>query len=228
VQIRKNREELISEYYRDYYDKLQHSGIQGFGQRLMNTRLEKYWINTKPAITLELGFGSGQHLDSVLDWPKEIYVGLDSRVSTLNTKIPDAVKLAVIEGDIHFLPFPDRSIERILMTCLLHHLDNPYSALCEISRILDKNGEVAILMPTDPGFFNRFIKKFTVHRKAKRFENYNSRLIYALDHRNHIDALISIIKYVFEDDKIKIKYGPFSYIKSWNLNLFVIVSIKRG
>ena len=226
MKIRKNREELISEYYTHYYDKLQHSGIQGLGQRLMNNRLEKYWTN-KPSITLELGFGSGQHLDSVLDWPREIYVGLDSRVSTLNCKIPNAVKLAVIEGDIHFLPFPDKSIERILMTCVLHHIDNPYGALCEISRILDKNGEIAILMPTDPGLLNRLIKKFTVHKKAKRLENYDSRLIYALDHRNHIDALISIIKYVFKDDKIKIKYGPFGYIKSWNLNLFVIVSIKR-
>ena len=220
---------LLNEYYNCFHDSLQQGGIQGFGQRVMNAKLESYWDSCKPQTTLEIGFGNGFHLRAVKDWPTQIYIGLDKRIIPIKDRINlENSKLVTVEGDIHGLPFPDGSIDRILMTCIFHHLENPYGAACEISRVLHRQGEVSILLPTDPGIINRFIKYFTVHRKAKKYKNYDSRTIYALDHRNHIHSLLQILNYVFDEDSIKVHYFPFSFLRSWNLNLFVIVRISRS
>ena len=220
---------LLSEYYNCFHDSLQQGGIQGFGQRIMNAKLESYWDLSKPQTTLEVGFGNGFHLKAVKDWPTEIYIGLDKRsIPNKNRFRLVKSKLVTVEGDIHSLPFPDGSIDRILMTCVFHHLENPYGAACEISRVLHKRGEISILLPTDPGILNRFIKHFTVHRKAKNYKNYDTKTIYAVDHRNHIHSLLQILKYVFDDDLVKIHYFPFRFLRSWNLNLFAVVRISRG
>ncbi len=86
--------------------------------------------------------------------------------------------------------------------------------------------ELAILIPTDPGIMNRSIKYFSVHSRAKRI-GYNSRLAYAIDHRNHIASLLEIARYVFKDDSLKINYYPLKFLKSWNLNLFVILHVTK-
>ena len=59
---------LLSEYYNCFHDSLQQGGIQGFGQRIMNAKLESYWDLSKPQTTLEVGFGNGFHLKAVKDY----------------------------------------------------------------------------------------------------------------------------------------------------------------
>jgi phosphatidylethanolamine/phosphatidyl-N-methylethanolamine N-methyltransferase len=224
-----SRNRLIDEYYNSYHNDLQYGGLQGLGQKIMNRWLENFWGHAQPKITLEVGFGSGQHLAFVRCWPSEIYIGLDLRVGEdLHAPHCSRQKVAVIEGDVQCLPFPDKSIDRVVMTCLLHHLDDPLKALVEISRVLEDEGEVSILLPTDPGILNRTIKQFTVHRKAMKSSSYNSKLVYALDHRNHIHGLIQIISSVFSNDQILFHYFPLSFFHTWNFNLFVVVNIKRS
>jgi hypothetical protein len=46
----------------------------------------------------------------------------------------------------------------------------------------------------------------------------------SIEHRNNPMSLIEIIKYVFKDDVIKIKYYPFR-LKSWNLSTHIVIHI---
>jgi hypothetical protein len=46
----------------------------------------------------------------------------------------------------------------------------------------------------------------------------------AREHRNHVGGLLPLVKFVFRDRKVKIRYLPF-VLPSWNLNGSVIIHI---
>ena len=93
-------------------------------------------------------------------------------------------------------------------------------------RVLKVGGELAIGLPTDPGFFNRMVKKLITFPKAKKIGIMNPEFLYAMEHQNHISGLIEIAKEVFSKDDLKILYRPFP-IKSWNFNLVVVLYVKK-
>jgi len=63
--------------------------------------------------------------------------------------------------------------------------------------------------------------------KLNKLSEYPANLIYALDHKNGVINLLSIIRYVFKNDSVKMNYYPF-FIPSVNFNLAVIVNIKKS
>ena len=128
---------MISSIYSNHYEKNWNSGLQGFGSSLFHKAIENDWINHEPKRILEIGAGSGEHLKFLklpinfsgqyyaLDLVKpEKVVSNDESV----TKIP----ITWIIGDAENLPFPDNFFDRIIMTCVLHHLQEPWLALNEM------------------------------------------------------------------------------------------------
>ena len=113
----------------------------------------------------------------------------------------------------------------MLATCTLAHVQDPLQVCKEIKRVIQIGGEIVILLPTDPGFFNLLTKKFFTYPKINRISSYPADLIYALDHRNSINNSLSTIKCVFKDDRLKLYFMPF-FIKSVNFNLLCVVNIK--
>jgi hypothetical protein len=88
-------------------------------------------------------------------------------------------------------------------------------------------GKATIFLPHDPGLFYRIAKRIGPVNSAKKKGLFESKLIVdALDHRNHYKSLERIIKTVFSEDSINIKYFP-TPIKSWNLGLFSIITITK-
>jgi hypothetical protein len=94
-----------------------------------------------------------------------------------------------------------------------------------LKRITKIGGEISIVMPTDPGVLNQILKKLYSYRKIKKLSNVNPKLIYALEHRNHVGGILELIKFVFKNDDLKFRFRPF-YVKSWNLNLWINIHIK--
>jgi hypothetical protein len=86
-------------------------------------------------------------------------------------------------------------------------------------------GEFAIALPTDPGMLNRLIKKIITKPAMCRSGIENPDLIYALDHRNHIKGLLTLLSYRFEKD-VNFYYLPFR-VRSWNLNVMVLAKGKK-
>jgi hypothetical protein len=91
---------------------------------------------------------------------------------------------------------------------------------------LTPGGEIAIGLPTDPGLINRLIKYMFTYRKARKVGICNPKLIYSLEHRNHIGGLIDIALAVYKNDIVTVRYRPFG-IKSWNLNLAVLIKVQK-
>lgn len=58
-----------------------------------------------------------------------------------------------IAGDIHFLPFRDKTFDIVIVGELLEHLSNPGFFIREVHRVLKENGT---LLGTVPNAFNAF------------------------------------------------------------------------
>jgi hypothetical protein len=93
--------------------------------------------------------------------------------------------------------------------------------------VMKNHGKATFFLPHDPGLIYRIAKRIGPVNSAKRKGLFEPKLIVdALDHRNHYKSLERILKTVFSEDLIDIKYFP-TPIKSWNLGLFSIISITK-
>ncbi len=211
-------------FYECFYDSVIFGKSAGASAvKQTHASMEKRWHGEFFEKVLEVGSGKGEHLDFVCHDFEE-YVMIDLRKTKLNSKWNSDKRIRTVEGNAEFMPFQAGEFDRVISTCLLHHVDNPEKALSEIDRILSQNGIATIFLSCDPGLVVRTLRRLTVARSARKkgFAGYN--LMIARDHRNHFSSLLEISKFVFRNRKIKVRYYPFG-LKSWNLNGYAILTI---
>jgi len=224
------RDKIIDEYYSKYFTALCNSGAQGWGSNKFHKNIERKWKNKSPHRILEVGAGTGEHFVHVRDINLEViqeYIALDIRANIVlprESKVKGLVPVKWVSASVQDIPFTDSYFDRAISTCLFHHLEDPHLGLLELRRVVANKGEISIGMPTDPGIANQILKTLYTYRKARKLGVENPKFIYALEHRNHLIALISILREVFKNDKISFSYWPFR-IRNWHLNLSVNVNI---
>jgi ubiquinone/menaquinone biosynthesis C-methylase UbiE len=174
---------------------------------------------------LEVGSGEGEHLDFVEHGFNE-YVMLDLRKTELDSKWNLDERIKTLEGNAESLPFETGEFDRVISTCLLHHVERPELVLSEIERVLSPNGTATIFLSCDPGLMVRILRRVTTARsaKSKGFRGYN--LMIAREHRNHFGSILEIAQFVFRDRALTVKYYPF-VLGSWNLNGYAILTIRK-
>jgi ubiquinone/menaquinone biosynthesis C-methylase UbiE len=227
------KEEILTEYYQKFYhSNLYGNRCQSIGTRYFDYRLEKSWLKSSetPERLLEVGFASGEHMSKTRVFPKLEYVGLDINepatqqyIEKINPELRS--RLRFVKSNSESMPFQQNTFDRIVSTCLLHHVKEPLKVLQEIRRFSKNNAQIAIGLPADPGLLNRLIKNLITYPSLRKLGVDNPRLIYALEHPNQIGGLIALAKHVFQDDTVKVIYSPFRF-PTWNLNLMVVVHIK--
>ncbi len=213
-------------FYNDFYDAvICKSGLGARSIRSTHKFMEAIYSKNEYADCLELGGGNGEHLDFVKHGFSR-YVLLDLRNSNLESKWIGDQRIQRLLGDAEDVPFPDKSFDRIIVTCLLHHVNNPEKVFLEIRRLLKTGGSASIFLPCDPGILVRFMRSLTTARKAKGmgFKGYS--LMISREHRNHIGGLLKMLKFVFRSEKVSLQWRPF-FVPSWNLNAFIIVHIEK-
>jgi ubiquinone/menaquinone biosynthesis C-methylase UbiE len=228
--IKISRKSIIDEFYSEIYDKyLNDDGLIRIANRTLERKIE-HKSNNQDNYVLEIGGGGGEHLKYVSNFPQKNYIILDPR----ETSKPTIKKLKKLSNKIKFvsgvaedIPFPNCYFDRIVSSCVLAHLDDPLASLLECRRVTKDKGTLSFLVTTDPGFLNQLVKKMYSYPKLNKLTEYPANLIYALDHKNGVINLLSIIRYVFKNDSIKMNYYPF-FIPSVNFNLAVIVNITKS
>lgn len=213
-------------YYSELYSTVQRGGVQGWGNSLADKALERYWTRSDARRILEVGSSSGQHLAWSASRDHDLYVCLDiephaSRVSSGHSKVVAAFPhLCFVQADVQFLPFPGNSFDRVVSTCLLHHLPNVEGALREVRRVLRPGAEFGVVFPTDPGMVNRAIKRVVTYPSMRRLGVSNPRLLYAREHPNQVASIIELLREVFRHDVYRLRYHPLP-LPTWNINLYV-------
>ena len=205
------------------------SGIAGFLVKQSHRDLARFGNNyaaENPSI-LEIGAGNGAHFNFVR---KDFSSYTMTDISTWGkSEIDKIIKsnpgVTFALADVQNLLFPDKSFDRVICSCVLIHVDQPYLALQEMKRVTKIGGSLSIYIAADPGVLLSFMRFVFTKPKIKSLP-VEYKLLNALSHRNHAGGLIEIAKYVFAGSKIKILYHPFRW-KSWNLSTHIIINIIR-
>jgi len=220
--------EIISDFYTKFYKKIFHSktrfSVTEIAYRFTHRAIENKvsHLNLRSKI-LEIGAGNGEHLSFVKNNYKE-YIMVDKSKQQV-FKLPSN-KVKFIQSDISNCNFPANSFDRIIITCVLHHLDNPFQVMSLLDKWLKKGGTISIFLPCDPGVAVRLSRFLFVNPRAKKvgFNKYN--FINALEHKNHVWGLQVILNEIFYDYRARRKYYPF-LIPNNNINLFSIQHLTK-
>lgn len=219
----------VSHYYSNFYRKMmgsEASGLLSFLWKYPHRVMEKKHKSNEQLDLLELGYGEGEHLRFV---KKDFNSYLATDIDKARLLVPDefaSKKIKTKVVDAQNLPFKNESFDRLIATCLIAHLGEPERALNEWRRVLKKGGTATIYIALEPGLALRVFRRLITAPKAKRlgFEGFN--LYIARDHVNDAFRVLNILVEVFRNDKIKFRYRPF-FIRSWYLNLFCVVEVKK-
>lgn len=215
---------LQQAFYRDMYDDLVGGeGAAGIFHRLTHRSLERPYgpSDSFPAV-LELGSGSGEHLPFVRH-AFDSYIMADLRMPQ---ELPDDPRVSFVEADVSSLPIASDSQDRLIATCLLHHLAEPFRALEEMRRVVRPGGVLSIMIVSDPGLAYRVIQRLSSGRRYRRAGFSDWRALHAMEHRNHAWSLHQLIKYAFRDDDLRGRGFPLPLASVWNFNLFSVYQVR--
>jgi ubiquinone/menaquinone biosynthesis C-methylase UbiE len=217
---------LRDEWYQKNYNLINASAItNSLASKIMHRVMEVSNKSNLNSEILEVGANKGEHLDFVVDDYKS-YVMTDIRRTDIPNLKRDKRHHFVI-ADVQNLPFKEYTFDRVISTCLLHHLDDPIQGLLEMRRVTKVGGVITILIPNDPGIMYRILRWGTTLRYAKKQGILNeAQLFHALEHRNHYLQLRSLLFEVFSPDLISSSYFPL-FIESYNLNAFTVFNVTK-
>ena len=226
--------ELLKNTYSENYKKFQYKGLSGWAHKIYHKKLEgKYNFETKFDNVLEIGSGSGEHYHYVKHkYNSYVMTEYDKKqIEILKKRFIGKKKVKIEFADIEKLHYADGYFDRIIITCVLHHLNDIPKALSEIRRVARSEGVLSIYVPADPGIFYRFTRMIAMIKKNKirliSGDVLKRKVLNAIEHPNHVQAIRDLIEYFFRKDNIKVSIFPFK-IDLWNLNLFYVYQIKKN
>ena len=141
--------------------------------------------------TLEIGSDQGQHRSFVKHQYEE-YVECDLHLP--NTVSKD-VRVKNIKGNINNLPFSNNEFDRVVLTCILHHIEDVGRALNEVKRVTKINGQITVLVPKEPSmiyFLVRNVLMLLKHKNIKRVLEFHK--LHQQQHIGNYKLIINAIK----------------------------------
>lgn len=223
-----DRESILRLWYGKYYSTTSVTANGSFFEKYMHRAMEAPFGRTEeyPRV-LEVGGNRGEHVPYVRHRFDD-YVLTDLYEPNLTDVVGLDDRVQVAAADVQSLPYADAEFDRVIATCLLHHVPDPFLALLQMRRVVKPGGRITILLPTDPGVGYRTAQRVTSGRKARKQEiGPFLELVHAVDHINHFESLVKQLDYVFRADEVHMDWKP-TKLPSWNINLFTVVQIRRA
>jgi len=222
--------DFVSKWYNEQYQTCTYCNAAGFSQRFMHRSIEKnYNEKVHFKTVLEIGANRGEHLEYIRH-TFDTYFLTDIQKFDKSVLPYTELRSGLVfqKEDATQLSFRDESFNRVLCSCVLHHVNDAESALTELRRVLKPGGSADIFLSSDPGFLFRFGRYMGPVREAKKLGlDGVKRLVDARDHRNHVAGLTRLIRHVYRNDTICEKSYPVRYM-SWNLSFWKIFHIEKA
>ena len=222
-------EAFMERWYSEQYGCNAYGGAAGLIQRLMHRSLEQgYSRETFFPRVLEVGAYQGEHLKFVKHGFGHYQLSDIQAARDFGSDIggyPGAVTFRV--ADVENLPWHDGEFDRVVNTCVLHHVPNPEIALRELRRVLKPSGVADIFVSGDPGMMFRLARFVGPARTARRSDLASVKaLADARDHRNHVGSLLRLVQHVFRGDCLVHRSYPLRGL-TWNTALWHTFRVKK-
>jgi phosphatidylethanolamine/phosphatidyl-N-methylethanolamine N-methyltransferase len=221
--------DFVRKWYEEFYSCCVYCNAAGFGQRFMHRSIE-YERRASDHFNrvLEIGANRGEHLQYVLHSFSEYFLtDIESFDQTVLPPSETRSGLIFQREDACQLSFPDNYFDRVISSCVLHHVDDAETAITELRRVLKVGGKADVFLSCDPGFLFRLGRYLGPVREAKKLGlDGVKRLLDARDHRNHVAGLTRLIRHVFRNDEVTEKSYPVPFM-SWNLSFWKVFKITK-
>ena len=175
--------------------------------------------------TLEIGPGTGSHLEFEHLDDQEEYVGVELRDS-LSSRLDRArfPNVRIVVGDCQArLDFPDASFDRVLAIHILEHLDNLPAVLGEVRRLLRPDGRFSVVIPCEGGLGYGLGRRVTVQRQFERRYGMPYGWMISYEHVNRAREVLAELRSGFHIEHIK--WFP-TRIPSVDLNVVVGLTLR--
>ncbi|MGY1708169.1 class I SAM-dependent methyltransferase [Geodermatophilus sp. SYSU D00758] len=217
-------QEVLDDWYRDHYSHVAATADGSFFERFMHRAMERRFNGADrfPEV-LEVGGNRGEHVPYVRH-SYDRYLLTDLRRPVVLEALESDARIEPQACDVTRMSFESGRFDRVISTCLLHHVGSPLDALSEMRRVArPAGGVVTILVPTDPGLAYRAGRALTSVRAArKRGIATMQELVHAIDHRNHFRSVYTQVRHVFRGDDVTVDWYPWR-APSVELNAFVVI-----
>ena len=134
---------------RDFYT----SSLGSVAQRMIGWRVRDLWPNAKGQNILGLGYAT-PFLGSFRDEAERVLAAMPAQQGVLHWP-PDSSGLTMLTDEVE-LPFPDMSMDRILLVHALECAEQVRPMMREIWRLLSGGGRLLVVAPNRHGIWTRF------------------------------------------------------------------------
>lgn len=209
---------------KDELFKYGYSGLVGWLQNLGHKNIHKWQKNSHSNRYLEIGIGQGYQVQDNKQSQMDFF-GSDLSFHNLDVyKSINPGSLLVVADAIN-LPFAKDSFDTIVSIYMLEHIVDLDLCMVNIQKILRRNGEFLIALPSEGGLLYTIGRNLT----TKRYMEKNFRVDYdTIIKESHVHTYAEIYKKLNLFFKIeKIKYLPFPFLPNFHLNAFVCIKAKK-
>lgn len=213
------------QYFSEAYQDVMYTGVIGYYSRLVHRLMDRPFRGELTPVVLEVGAGVGQHAAyASTEFTK--YFQTDRNINLVDQQkvTPNSGIVPMVADAEDLSSFEASSVDRLIATCLLAHLDHPDQALAEWRRVVRPGGSISIYLPAEPGILLRLLRHMAVAPKSKRLGQDHVSMVYR-DHRNHYPGMRHLVAAAFPEDDICRKRFPTRWL-GWNLSLFEIVHVR--
>ncbi len=140
----------LKDFYRSVgalYEEERYVHRSGWGRsrrRFLKGLMRRFVVDS---ICADIGCGGGIYLGDMLDMGADKVLGVDISYPTLLRARGREPRAYLVCGDAEAIPLRDSSIQFLLSTEVIEHLENPEDFIREISRILTPGGIALITCP---------------------------------------------------------------------------------
>lgn len=218
---------LHGKYYQEQYQDVMGTGLTGRFWAYIHKSMARGLIGEND-IVLELGAGNGEfHRNVSPSCRLYIETDIESRDNRQSLfVVQDLNKREKLNRRLdaqNLKELPDHSVDVVVATCLLMHLEDPELALREWKRVLKKNGRMVIYIPSEPGLGLRMSRYLTTRRKFKKF-GVDQAASHWTEHVQHYPRVVYLLNSVLGPN-CQVKKFPFNFL-IWDLSLFAIARFK--
>lgn len=219
---------ILEDWYTNHYSQVTATADGSFFHSYLHRSMERRFTERDTfESVLEVGGNRGEHVPFIKHGFSS-YLLTDLYEPKLLPELAADDRLRTLACDVADLPLEAEAFDRVISTCLLHHVESPLLACAELRRVAKPGAVVTILLPCDPGLTYRIGKALTSGRAARKAgigDKY--RLIGALDHRNHFLSILEQVKHVYRADDVAIEWKPWR-MPGMGMNAFVVITVTKA